>query len=48
MEVPERVIADILGHSQVNVTMKHYLHSDEAQRAAALDGLAGALELSTA
>ncbi|MDR1808701.1 MAG: site-specific integrase [Propionibacteriaceae bacterium] len=48
MEVPERVIADILGHSQVNITMKHYLHSDEAQRAAALDGLAGALELSPA
>lgn len=43
MGVPERAIADILGHSQVRVTMEHYLRSDEAQRRAALEGTAGEL-----
>ena len=45
MGVPERVIADILGHANVNVTMQHYLHSDEHQRGMALDGLADRLAI---
>jgi len=43
MGVPERVIADILGHANVQVTQQHYLHSDAAQRGRALDGLADRL-----
>lgn len=43
MGVPERTIADILGHSQVRVTMEHYLRSDETQRRAALEASAGQL-----
>lgn len=42
--IPDRWIADILGHSQVRTSQEHYLRSDEAQRLAALDKLAGALE----
>lgn len=47
MGVPERMIADILGHANARVTQDHYLHSDEAQRLAALQGLTLALELGT-
>ncbi|MDR2930890.1 MAG: site-specific integrase [Propionibacteriaceae bacterium] len=43
MGVSERVIADILGHANVRVTMRHYLHSSEEQRANALDKLADRL-----
>ena len=45
MGVPERMIADILGHANVRVTLDHYLHSDAEQRLAALEGLAGTLSL---
>ncbi len=45
MGVPERMIADILGHANARVTQEHYLHSDEAQRLAALSQLADRLEL---
>lgn len=45
MGVPERVIADILGHANARVTQEHYLHSDEGQRLAALDGLSLRLAL---
>lgn len=38
--VPARVVADILGHSDVRVTNAHYLHSDGSQRLAALQGVA--------
>lgn len=41
--VPENVIADILGHSNVRTTMAHYLRSDEAQRMEALSRLGGLL-----
>jgi integrase len=34
--VPERVIADILGHREVATTQAHYIRSDDAQRRAAL------------
>jgi len=43
MGVPDRVIADILGHANVRVTQTHYLHSDARQRGQALDGLAAEL-----
>ena len=36
MGVPDRVVADILGHAQVRVTQEHYLHSTAAQRLDAL------------
>ncbi|MCL2471311.1 MAG: tyrosine-type recombinase/integrase [Propionibacteriaceae bacterium] len=39
MKIPERVIADILGHARVDITMTHYLHSDDQQRLTALDEL---------
>ena len=42
--VPERYIADLLGHSATKVTQEHYLHSDEAQRLGALVKMVGALE----
>ncbi|MDR1266257.1 MAG: site-specific integrase [Propionibacteriaceae bacterium] len=42
--VPDRHIADILGHAHVAVTQDHYLHSDHDQRRRALDKLAGRLE----
>lgn len=35
--VPDRIIADILGHSKVSTTQTHYLRSDEGQRRAALE-----------
>lgn len=43
--VPDRVIADILGHAQVATTMRHYLRSSKEGRAAALTGAADALGL---
>lgn len=42
--VPARVIADILGHSDVRVTNAHYLHSDSPQRLAALQGIADSVQ----
>lgn len=45
LKVPSRVIADILGHADVKITDQVYLHSDEAQRRAALDSLGATLEL---
>jgi integrase len=42
--IPERYIADILGHAAVRVTQEHYLHSDATQRLAAVSSLAGWLE----
>ena len=42
--VPDRVIADILGHSKVTTTQAHYLRSDEGQRRRALEQLQGLLE----
>lgn len=42
--VPDRIIADILGHAQVTTTQAHYLRSDEAQRRAALEQLARMLD----
>ena len=44
--VPESTIADILGHSQVAVTQKHYLHGDEESRRAAMERLDAFLVLS--
>lgn len=38
MGVPDRVIADILGHANVQITQRAYLRSDEDQRRRALDG----------
>lgn len=43
--VPERVIADIVGHATVRTTLAHYLHSDEAQRRQALESLGAVLML---
>lgn len=43
--VPERIIADILGHGTVRTTNEHYLHSDDAQRRAALELLGQRLAL---
>lgn len=45
--VPERVIADIVGHKHVRVLQEHYLRSDEAQRRAALESLGAALQLTS-
>jgi len=45
MGVPDRVIADILGHADVKVTLMHYIHSTEQQRGNALDGLARELAI---
>jgi integrase len=47
MGVPERWIADVLGHATVHVTQEHYLHSDDAQRLDALTRLAGQLGLAS-
>ena len=44
--VPERVIADILGHREVATTQAHYIRSDDAQRRAALAVLGPLLPLS--
>lgn len=41
--VPDRVIADILGHSKVTTTQAHYLRSDEGQRRRALEQAGEAL-----
>ena len=46
MGVPDRVIADILGHAQVQVTQRHYLRSDDRQRREALSAAADRLGLS--
>lgn len=43
--VPEKIIAEILGHSQVQVTREHYLHGDDTMHRAAMDRLDGLLEL---
>ena len=43
--VAESVIADILGHSQVQVTQKHYLHSDDRSRREAMGMLSAYLEI---
>lgn len=43
--VPERVIADILGHRNVAVTQAHYIRSDEAQRRDAVGLLGDAIVL---
>ena len=46
--VPERVIADILGQSDVRVLMEHYLHSTDADRREALESLGEVFELEPA
>lgn len=38
--VPEKIIAEILGHSQVTVTQKHYLHGDDKMHADAMGRMA--------
>lgn len=43
--VPDRMIADILGHAQVKTSQAHYLRSDEAQRMEALAKLSERLML---
>ena len=43
--VPDRVIADILGHAQVQTTRRHYVQSWDQQRLKALEGAAEALDL---
>lgn len=48
MGIPERWIADILGHATPRITQEHYIHSDEEQRLGALDRLATSLQLGTA
>lgn len=45
MGVPDRVIADILGHANVRITNRAYLRSTDDSRAKALGGLAEALDL---
>lgn len=37
--VSEKIIAEILGHSQVIITRKHYLHGDDRMRLDAMDRL---------
>lgn len=44
-KVPESTIADIMGHSNVQVTQKHYLHGDDASRRAAMDQFSDYLAL---
>lgn len=39
--VPSKLIAEILGHSQVMVTERHYLHGDDSMRRAAMNRLGG-------
>jgi len=46
MGIPERIIADILGHANARVTQDHYLHSDAEQRSDALGALAKGFKLS--
>lgn len=43
--VSEKLIAEILGHSQVIITQKHYLHGDDRMHAAAMESLEQLLEL---
>lgn len=43
--VPDTIIADILGHSQVQVTQRHYLHGDDATYRAAMVALGDFLAL---
>ena len=38
-KVPDKIIAEILGHSQVSVTQRHYLHGDDLQHRSAMDAL---------
>lgn len=45
MGVPDRVIADILGHANVKITNRAYLTSTDDARARALAGLAGRFAL---
>lgn len=42
--VSDKVIAEILGHSQVTITRKHYLHGDDRMHRAAMDSLSNLLE----
>lgn len=43
--VSEKIIAEILGHSQVLITRKHYLHGDEKMHNDAMGALDALLEL---
>lgn len=43
--VPDTIIAEILGHAQVQITQRHYLHGDDSSRRAAMDRLNDYLEL---
>ena len=43
MGVPDRVTADILGHAQIATTQRHYLRSQDTQRLAGLESVAGEL-----
>lgn len=43
--VPDKVIAEILGHSQVQITQKHYLHGDSQTHTAAMGRLDDLLQL---
>lgn len=43
--VPEKIIAEILGHSQVQVTREHYLHGDDTMYRSAMDRLGELMEL---
>ena len=43
--MPDRLIADILGHASVKVTQGHYLHSSDTQRLDALTEAAAELGL---
>lgn len=42
--VSEKIISEILGHSQVQTTQKHYLHGDDTMHRAAMDALERLLE----
>lgn len=37
--VPDTIIAEILGHAQVQITQRHYLHGDDSSRRAAMERL---------
>ncbi len=36
-KVPDKIIAEILGHSQVKITQDHYLHGDDRMHVEAMD-----------